>query len=156
MVVDRRLEAGRRDARAGFVLLDLVVTAAIAVLLIGLILPHLAFYTTPSRMHLLLANTASLLRDARTSAIAQNTDITASFDRSRRLIWSGREFVQLPADVSLGVTSGGSCVSDGDVTEITFHNDGTNCGGVFRFDRGGDVYKLRVNWATGHVDVLKH
>lgn len=136
-------------------MIDLVVTAAIAVLLIGLILPHLAFYTTPSRMHLLLANTASLLRDARTAAIAQNVDVTASFDSSKRLIWSGREFVPLPADVSLSVTSGGECVSDGDVAEVTFHHDGTNCGGVFHFERGGDAYSLRVNWATGHVDYHK-
>lgn len=155
-MVDRRSGAGRRrDPRAGFVLIDLVVAAAIMVLLIALVLPQLAFYTTSTRMHLLLANTASLLRDARTAAIAGNANVTASFDASRRLIWSGRAFVHVPADVSVSVTSGGDCRSDGDVTEITFRHDGTNCGGVFRFARGHDVYRLRVNWATGYVDVLK-
>jgi general secretion pathway protein H len=156
VVVDPRSGAGRRrDPLAGFVLIDLVATLAIIGLMIGLVFPHLAFYTTPTRMHLLLANTASLLRDARTAAIARDADATASFDASRRLIWSGTAFVRLPADVSLSVTSGGNCRSDGDVMEITFHPDGTNCGGVFRFVRGDDIFRLRVNWATGHVDVLK-
>lgn len=155
-MIDPRSRVGRRRGlRAGFVLIDLVAAAAIMVLLIGLILPEVASYTTPMRMHLLLANTATLLRNARTTAIAENADETASFDPSRRLIRFGRIFVYLPSDVGLDVTSGGDCRSDGDVAEITFHSDGTNCGGVLHFERGQEIYRLRVNWATGYVDTLK-
>ncbi len=43
-------------------------------------LPSLSSGTTPARMHILLANVASMLRDARTSAIAENRNIAFVFD----------------------------------------------------------------------------
>ncbi|HLH10535.1 MAG TPA: hypothetical protein VKV77_01510 [Methylovirgula sp.] len=155
MAENPKSRAGRRDPRAGFVLIDLVAATAIMALMIALVLPMIAEYTVSARMHLLLANTASLLRDARTVAIAENDDETATFDAEQRVIRFGHRSVHLPADVALSVTSGGGCTSDGDVTEITFHPDGTNCGGVLRFARGEEVFRLRVNWATGYVDMLK-
>jgi general secretion pathway protein H len=152
----RLSEAGERDRTcAGFVLLDLVVTAAIACLVLGLILPHLPFGTTPARMHILLADTASILRDARTSAIAENRNVAFSFDSSRRLFLSGRGVVYVPTDVEVSMTSGGGCGSGGDVADVIFHPDGTSCGGILRFESQAGAYRLRVNWATGYVEAIK-
>lgn len=142
-------------SRAGFVLLDLVVTAAITCLLLGLVLPGLTSGTTPARMHVLLANVASMLRDARTSAIAENRDVAFSFDSTRGRFSSGRAFVFLPADVGASMLSGGGCNSGGDVAEVIFHPDGTGCGGVLRFASDAGVYRIRVNWATGYVEIIR-
>lgn len=143
------------DTRAGFVLLDLIVTAAIACLLLTLMLPSFAPGTTPARMHILMANAASLLRDARTSAIAENRDVTFSFDAEHRFFSSGRAYIYLPVDVAVSVVSGGNCSSGGDVAEVVFHPDGTSCGGILRFVSDAGVYRLRVNWATGYVETLR-
>ncbi len=152
----RQFGVGRLDrARAGFVLLDLVVTAAIVCLLLGLILPSLTSGTTPARMHLLLANVASMLRNARTSAIAENRDVAFSFDSTHRLFSCGRAFVVLPADVGASVLSGGGCDSGGDVAQVIFHPDGTGCGGVLRFAGEAGTYRIRVNWATGYVEIIR-
>ncbi len=151
----RRSRAGNAGARAGFVLLDLVVTLAISGLLLALVFPHIASHTTPQRMHLLLTKTASLLREARTTAITQGTSVTVRFDPARRLIQTGSAFVSLPGDVGLSLSSGGDCRSDERASEIVFYHDGTNCGGVFRFNAGRSVYRLRVNWATGYVELAE-
>jgi general secretion pathway protein H len=152
----RRFEVGKgARARSGFVLLDLIVTAAVACLLLGLILPSLTTGTTPARMHVLLANAASMLRDARTSAIAENRNITFLFDSEHRLLSSGRAYIYLPPDVGVSVISGGGCDSGGDIAQIIFHPDGTSCGGLFRFVSDAGIYRLRVNWATGYVETIK-
>jgi general secretion pathway protein H len=111
--------------------------------------------TTPARMHVLLSNAASMLRDARTSAIAENRNITFSFDTQHRVLASGRVYMYLPADVGVSVVSGGGCDSGGDVAEIIFHPDGTSCGGIFRFVSDAGIYRLRVNWATGYVETIR-
>jgi Tfp pilus assembly protein FimT len=140
---------------AGFVLVDLVVTIAIIGLLIALSMPYLKVQTTPTRMHLVLTNIASLLRNARTAAIVQNHSVTAVLDNDRHLIRSGDAIVYLPADVGVSPASGGRCVSDDRLTEIIFYGDGTNCGGVLRFSQGREFYRLRVNWVTGYVEIAK-
>jgi general secretion pathway protein H len=156
LMVAQRFEAGRFDeTRAGFVLLDLIVTAAIAGLLLSLVLPSLATGTTPARMHVLLASAASMLRDARTSAIAENRDTAFFFDSQHRILSSGRAYIYLPTDVGISVVSGGGCNSGGDVAQIIFHSDGTSCGGIFRFVSDAGIYRLRVNWATGYVETTQ-
>lgn len=142
-------------SRAGFVLLDLIVTVAIAGLLLALILPTLAPGTTPARMRILIGEAASMLRDSRTSAIAENRDVTFSFDADQRLMSSGRIYVYLPSDVAMSVMSGGGCSSGGDVAEVVFHPDGTSCGAILRFASDAGAYRLRINWATGYVEAIK-
>jgi general secretion pathway protein H len=150
----RRSEVGN-GSRAGFVLLDLIVTVAIAGLLLALVLPGLAPGTTPARMHILIEEAASMLRDSRTSAIAENRDVKFLFDSDRRSLSAGRAYVYLPTDVAMSVISGGGCSSGGDVAEVVFHPDGTSCGGILRFVSDDGVYRLRINWATGYVEAIK-
>jgi general secretion pathway protein H len=155
-MVARQSAAGSFDrTRAGFVLLDLIVTAAIACLLLSLILPSLGTGTTPARMHVLLADAASMLRDARTSAIAENRDTAFIFDSEHRVLSSGRAYIYLPTDVGISVISGGGCNSGGDIAQVIFHPDGTSCGGIFRFVSDAGIYRLRVNWATGYVETIQ-
>lgn len=154
----RQLSAvGKRERRqAGFVLLDLVVTTAIACLVLGLILPHLPFGMTPPRMQALVADVASLMRDARTSAMVENRDVAVSFESSSRLFADGRASIVVPSEVEVDMMSGGGCNSGADVAELIFHGDGTSCGGVIRFGSQAGAYTLRVNWATGYVEALKN
>lgn len=144
------------DREAGFVLIDLVVTTAIACLVLGLVLPHLPFGMTPSRMHALVADVASLMRDARTSAMAENRDIAVSFESSSRLFADGRASIVIPSEVEVDMISGGGCDSGADDAELIFHGDGTSCGGIVRFGSQAGAYSLRVNWATGYVEAVQN
>jgi general secretion pathway protein H len=129
---------------------------AVVGLTIAIALPYLAHRTSGSRIHILLANTSSLLRDARSAAIARHADVSVLFDGQRRLIWTDQLSVPIPPDVAVSVTTGGGCGAnvDGTMSHVVFHADGTNCGSVFRFAANGAVYRLRVNWATGYVEAL--
>lgn len=147
--------ASAADPRAGYVLLELVAALVLISLLMTMVFPAVPQGTTPVRLRALLASTAILLRDTRTAAIARNTEAHAQFDRRERTIRAGLHRIVLPADVTVSVLAGGRCGVRGDVTDIVFRPDGTNCGSVFRFIAGARAYRIRLNWLTGYVEILE-
>jgi general secretion pathway protein H len=142
------------DRAAGYLLIEVVAALALAGLIMVLAFPNLPQGTTPVRFRALLANTAALLRDARTAAIAHAADTAATFDRRSRTLRTGEHRVAIPADVDLALTAGGRCGASRDAVDIVFRADGTSCGGILRFARGGQAFRVRVNWATGHVEIV--
>jgi general secretion pathway protein H len=147
--------AGRaRGGTAGYLLIELVAALALAGLLAILAFPGVPGGTTPVRFRALLTDVASLLRDVRSTAIAQGSAAAASFDRRSRMLRAGVREVRLPADVDLSLTAGGRCPASPDTIDIVFRADGTSCGGILRLARGGHAFSIRVNWATGHVEIV--
>ena len=144
-----------RDGSAGYVLIELVAALALIGLLILLAFPALTPATNQSRFRALSTSTATLLRDTRTDAIARGGEAYAVFDRRRRTIQAGKHLVSVPVDVDVGLLAGSRCVASGDRIQIVFRADGTNCGGVFRFARGDRATRVRVNWLTGHVEIVQ-
>jgi general secretion pathway protein H len=148
--------AGRlSDPRAGYVLIELVAALALTGLFLALVLPNLATTTTRTRLHMLLSSTVAGLRDARTAAIAHDTDVAVMFDAYQRVIDLGSKRVPIPSDVAFSITTGGSCVSKKGRIAIVFRGDGTNCGGVLHFVRNGEIYEIRINWATGTINIVR-
>lgn len=143
------------QARAGYVLIDLIATLAVAGLLLMLAQPELARTTSPTSLHALLARIVATLKDARSAAILQNRPVTAIFDARERTISAGNEVILLPRDLDVAVASGAACRSSGRRVEILFRGDGTNCGAVLRFAKDTNIFRVRVNWLTGHVEIVK-
>ncbi len=143
------------DPQAGFVLLEAVAALAITLLLLAFVLPLVAPGTTPPRLLALVSSSVSLLREARTAAIAGGKPVAARFDSAQRRLWSGGIAVGIPADVAFSLTAGGNCPGRDGATEIQFRPDGSNCGGVLRFVKGHRTIRARVDWADGHVDVVE-
>jgi general secretion pathway protein H len=123
--------------------------------LLALLWPQIARISSPTRLHAFLTETVAMLKDARSMAILNNRPVTAIFDARKKTIRAGQETVELPQDLDLAVTSGGTCRADGTRVEIVFRGDGTNCGALLRFARGRQIYRMRVNWLTGYVEVLE-
>ena len=151
---DRGPTADRGDARAGYVLIDLVATLAVMGLIALIAYPAMPTGTTSTGMTALLVATESVMRDARTMAIASGKPAFATVDRTRRTIRSGEHVVELPADIELTVTAGESCKTDGQTIAIGFRPDGTSCGGIVRLAKGKKAFRVRVNWVTGHVAIV--
>ena len=143
------------DPRAGYVLVEVVAALAVTLMLVFFAYPRVGGGTTPSRFLALVADAASLLRDARTTALGGKAPVAATFDAARRRLRAGAESVDLPPDVGFEFVAGGNCPKDGARSGIVFRVDGTNCGGVLRFARQDRVVRIRVNWADGHVDVAQ-
>ena len=142
-------------AAAGYVLIEAVAALAIAVLLLSFAYPLVAGGTTPPRMLALASSAASLLRDARTAAMVGGKPVAARFDAAGRRLTAGTAALRIPADVSFSLTSGGNCRAGGGGAAVLFRPDGSGCGGVLRFARGGRVLRARINWAAGHVDIVE-
>lgn len=141
--------------QAGYVLIEAIAALAITLLLLGFAFPLVAPGTTPPRLLALVASSVSLLRDARTAAIAGSRPVAARFDIARRRLSSGPNAVAIPADVAFALVAGGNCPSGGGTAEILFRPDGSSCGAVLRFTKGVRVLRARVNWADGRVDVVE-
>jgi general secretion pathway protein H len=142
-------------SQAGYMLIEVVATLTITMLLIALIFPMVPLGTTPSRMLALASSSASLLRDARTASLAGHTEVSVRFDGVRRTLQAGSNVVGIPADVDFSLTAGGACRASGHSAEIVFRPDGTNCGGILRFSKDGRMFRARVNWVDGYIDVAE-
>lgn len=136
-------------------LIEVVATLAITILLIGFVFPMVPFSTTPSRLLALVSSSASLLREARTAAQSSSKPVGASFDPTRRRLQAGPNVVTIPGDVDFSLTAGGTCPVVARRAAIVFRPDGTNCGGLLRFSKGGRVLRARVNWVDGRIDVVE-
>lgn len=160
----RRSQAGERwgetapaepDRRAGYLLIDLIATLVVTGLLLALAQPDLGRSTSTTKLRALLTRIVATLKDARSTAILQNASVAAIFDGPKRTIRGGGESIELPRDVDVAVVAGGSCRSIGQRLEIVFRGDGTNCGAILRFAKSGRVFRVRVNWLTGHVEIIE-
>ena len=136
-------------------LIDVVATLSITVMLMAFVFPMVPFGTTPSRLLALVSSSASLLREARSAAAAGSMPVAARFDAARRRLQAGPNVVTIPTDVDFSLTAGSRCPVVGREAQILFRPDGTNCGGLLRFSKGGRVLRARVNWVDGRIDVVE-
>ena len=150
-----RTRSRATDARAGYVLIEAVAALAIAILLMAFVYPVVAGGTTPPRLLALVSSSASLLRDARTAAIAGGKPVFARFDAGRRRLVARNAAVAIPGDVGFSLTAGGNCRTGEGGAAVLFRPDGSGCGAVLRFAKGPQVLRARVNWADGHVDIVQ-
>jgi general secretion pathway protein H len=146
---------GNSQSEAGFILIDLIAALAVAGLITLLALPQLLSFTSASAFNATLTRSVAALKDARSVAISQDKNVAAVFDRRSRTLSLLDQTVEFPENLDINVTTGGTCRSEGGRVEIIFASDGTNCGAVFRFAKGNQITRLRVNWLTGYVEVLQ-
>ncbi|HEY0330275.1 MAG TPA: type II secretion system protein GspH [Rhodopseudomonas sp.] len=142
-------------ANAGYILLELLAALALTGLLMALAFPALPPGTSRSQLQALSVSAANLLRDARTAASNSGHDERATFDRLRRTLGSATRLLSVPQDVEVGLLAGARCNAEAGRIGIVFRADGTNCGGVFRFALRDRAMRVRVNWLTGHVEILQ-
>ncbi len=150
-----RAAIARSAQRAGYVLIEVAAALAVAGMVTGLALSNVGHGTTPGGLVALTSASVALLRDARTSSGARNVPVAATFDPRRRKLSAGPQVLLIPADVELTIVAGGNCPIEGPRSQILFRPDGTNCGGILRFAKGRLVYRTRVNWVDGQIDVVE-
>ena len=143
------------DPRAGYLLVEVVAAMAVTIMLITFAFPSVPNGTTPSRLLGLITASVSLLREARTEALAQGKPTAATFDSVSRTLRAGSQIVGIPPDVDFSLVAGGNCPADDTRAQILFRADGTNCGGVLRFAKGRRILRARINWVDGRIDVVE-
>jgi len=139
---------------AGYVLIELIAALALLGLMMAMALPTVPPGTTPTRFRALLSSAATLLRETRTDAITHGADRLLMFDRPARVLRSGSRRLEIPPDVDIGLFAGASCPMGPNTASIVFRSDGSSCGAVLRLARDRMTSRVRVNWATGHVEII--
>ena len=146
-----------RSARGsgGFLLLDMALALTILLLLFAIIWPTFGNGTSSLQESATALDIATLLRGDRTSATRTGvpTAIRIDLDRRRLTASSGRH-VDVPADVTLEVTTGTACMTSARQFVIAFSPDGSSCGGMIVLKKGGLAYAVRFNWLSGMIDVV--
>jgi general secretion pathway protein H len=146
--------AGRGER--GIVLLDLVIAMALLSLLILMVLPSLPHGTTPSRLGAYTADVAALLKTDRSAAARAGREVATRVDLAGKRVASGAtgRTVSLPDDVTLDLIASDACRLPEGQFAVVFAPDGRSCGAVVSLSTRALVWRIRINWLTGFVDVV--
>lgn len=152
-----------KNFATGFTLLELLVVLTIAGLLAALVPPLYSKAVPGARLKTATRDFAVSLRDARSRAISNSSqiDLRLIADPPSYAIGSNSA-VQLPRGVSLTVydyfaAPEGSLADvhsiDGDDIAIRFYPDGSSSGAVVRVAYSGTAYRVDVSWLMGDIRV---
>lgn len=146
----------RKDAEAGFTLLEVVCVLAIIGLLVALVLPAIPRGTSQARLAGYAVEVAALLKSDRNAAMRSHAQVATSLDAKRRIVVSGAtaSVIEIPADVTFEALLARRCGDRRVGATIDFFPSGESCGGVIAIARQGVGYQIRVNWLTGGVEVV--
>lgn len=149
------LSPARKQRQSGIILLDVVLALGLIGLVLLLIMPAFQAGTSPARQAGYAARVAAILKEDRNAAARTGTEVVTSFRLSDRRVISGSSprSVVLPRDLTVDLISSGHCPNRLGVANIVFSPDGRSCGGVFRLAKRDNVWRIRVNWLTGFIDV---
>jgi general secretion pathway protein H len=138
------------------VLLDLVIAMALLSLLLLLVLPYLPHRTTSSRLGAYAAEVAAVLKADRSAAARSGREVATQVDLIRKRIASGagRRAVSLPSDVTMDMVASEACTLQDGQFAVIFASDGRSCGAVLSLAARNLVWRIRINWLTGFVDVV--
>ena len=147
--------AGRGErAQAGFTLIELVVVLAAIGFVLALALPSLHRLMPGVEARAAARAVAGVMREARSLAIRDNTQIAVRIDIGRRLVSiTGGAERTLPPTVAASLLTAASELDSAQSGRIAFFPDGTSTGGRLRLSTAGERIDVVVDWLTGRVSV---
>jgi general secretion pathway protein H len=136
--------------QSGFTLIELMVTLALAGLLLALVPPLLDKGGDRARLRHESRVMLDQLHQARSRAIAGDREVAMRFDPAARRFGIDGLSQSLAGGVALEIET----PSD-EVGRIRFFPDGGASGGLIRLSNGSGAARLQVDWLTGMVEQLK-
>jgi general secretion pathway protein H len=129
---------------------------ALLSLLMLLVLPNLSHGTTASRLGAYVEDVAALLKTDRSAAARTGHEVATSVDVAGRRVASGASgrTVSLPNDVTLDLVASDNCQLQPGQFAVIFAADGRSCGAVLSLASGTLLWRIRINWLTGFIDVV--
>jgi general secretion pathway protein H len=146
--------AGDRARTDGFTLLELLVVLVILGLTVTLAVPVFTRAMPGVEAKAAAREVASLLRAARSLAIAGNREVTVAVDLDRRTVdLAGARSRTIAKGIGIGLYTAAEELIDRGAGRIRFYPDGTSTGGRVRFSAGERNYDVVVDWISGHVTI---
>ncbi|NIR28409.1 MAG: prepilin-type N-terminal cleavage/methylation domain-containing protein [Gammaproteobacteria bacterium] len=150
-----RVERTRRHP--GFTLVELLVVLAIAAAMASVSLALFSGAIDRAELRETAVELATMLRHARSRAIAQREeasvvcDVDEASERACRIPRLEKTYA-LGRDLHIELVTAQLGRPD-DAAEVRFFPDGTSSGGEIKLSRAGTGYVIRVEWLTGQVSV---
>ncbi|WP_319781375.1 GspH/FimT family pseudopilin [Oceanisphaera sp. IT1-181] len=141
----------------GFTLLELVVVMVIAMLALSIVAPKFAALLPGVTLKTYSQQTASLLRMARSEAIAQAQATELVFDgqaRQTRILGAEQTYAW-PKNIQLLFTAQNGIQANSPQPRLIFYPDGSASGGLVTLSSSSGQYRIEVNWLTGSVRTLE-
>ena len=154
-------------AEAGFTLLELLVVLVLATLMLSLVVPRFAAVVPGVELKSTTQKTASLLRYARSRAMAESRLIAVELDAdAHALRMSHRdEPIALPESIELTLSDTGSLALGHEIQlpptldasapgpSIRFYPDGSSSGARLQLSGASGRFVIEVDWLTGRVRI---
>lgn len=149
----RTLSIGSRQV-LGFSLLELLVALVLLALLFRITAPRLDGVLERQRLGASARDIVSMLRLARTRALATQQATAVHFDLARHAYQlEGRpERYPLPPDAAVTMTTARS-EAGSDEGAFRFYPDGSTTGGRLAMQAAGLSISINLHWLTGHIAV---
>lgn len=145
----------QKSSDSGFTLTE----AIVVLLLVSVAMAGFAFFTNPLRsgvkLQAITIEMASVLRYARSEAVADNNEVAFVFDAATRNYFTqpGKTVRSLPAAIGVTVTAARLRGQRENQSEIIFFGDGSSTGGTIEITLGSTSNRIEVGWLTGGVSI---
>ena len=144
-----------RSSEAGFTLIE----AMVVLLLLSSAMVGFSYFTSPSRtgskVSAMSLELATVLRSARSEAIAGNREVAFVFDAAAKRFYlePGEVMRRIPAEMGFTVTAARLRGNSDTLSSIVFFGDGSSTGGTIDLSIADRADRIEVNWLTGAVHV---
>ncbi len=147
--------APKADREAGYSLLEIIV--ALVILALGVTLVSVAFAGASSGMRFdeSARSLASSAREAQLRALRSGRDVSLVIDVDQRAYAvAGDNWITLPDDVSLRVTSASERSMAPRRPAFVFAPDGGSTGGMIEISRPDRKATVTIDWLTGEATLI--
>lgn len=146
--------SGRKSARRGVVLLDVILALAVIALAALVLMPQPRTGIAATELQAEAIKVAASFRQGRATALRNQrpVDIYVDPDRRRVSIADGPS-IDIRDGVAMVWVTSDQCPQRGRLRALRYLSDGRSCGGVLTLSAGGGAVRLRVDWLTGRVDM---
>lgn len=157
-ISNRRADAARARTcgvrTRGFTLVEVLAVVALIALALTVVSVSIGTGLSGARVKAASRDLVAALRYTRGQAIVKREQRTLSVDvEQRRYRAEGRDWVELPKDMTMKLYTARSELEEEGVGRIRFYPDGSSTGGYIDLVRDDDTWRVEVLWLTGEVSV---